>query len=93
MAPTYTNMDHHHQQAVQPILINQLPPQPIDLTSSIFTSDYNNIQFGNEFQFDEQIRNEHQEEEEQQQQHGISGTTPGYYMGRQSVTDAVTIQC
>lgn len=80
MAPTYTNMDH---QAVF-TLIQQQHQQQIDLTPSISTLD---IQFVDEFQYDEQINNKDQD----QQQHGISGTAPGYHMGRQSVTDAVTI--
>lgn len=60
-------------------LTSQLQQQQIDLTSSISETI---IQFVDEFQYDEQLNH--------QEQHGIPGITSGYYMGRQSVTDAVT---
>lgn len=77
MAPSSLKMDHH--QAVYTTLTPQLQQQQIDLTSSI--SD-NIIRFVDKFQSDEQLNN--------QEQHGVSGITPGHYMGRQPVTGAVT---
>lgn len=77
MAPTSTKMD----QAVSTTLLSQLLQQQI--ITSILTSESENIQFVNEFQYERKNTNNKQE-------HGIPGTTPGYYMGRQSVTDAVT---
>lgn len=86
MAPIYTKMDR----AVFSTLLSQLPQQII--TTSIITSS-DNIQFVNEFNYEKKKKNINKQEEEED---GISGTSPGYFMGRQSITDAVTntpIEC
>lgn len=75
MAP-FTTME----QAVF-LTLSSTTPQQIDITSSIQITSTNNNQFVDEFLYDTNTS---------KNENGISGITPGHYLGRQSIADTVT---